>query len=136
MNVALLLLVVIIVVAALCLAGGIVALVLFIISKASRQRLLLEKYSTPSPPCGQVMPRQTVKIGAVVYKRCVTVGIAPEGLYISIRRKTMLIPWHDLKPAGHTMLHWRQIPLYKIGDPPIAALALQGDFPVRSSKSL
>lgn len=122
------LLVILIVVGAVLLALGIVALVLFILVKASRWRQLVARYATADPPTGQIFRHETVKIGAVVYKRCVTVGIADRGLYLAIGRKTVLIPWSECKEIGQTVLHWKRVPTLTIGAPSVATIIVQNDL--------
>lgn len=107
-----------------CLIVGFVLLVLFLLSKGGWRRLT-ERYATPNPPAGQVVQRQTVKIGAVTYKRCVTVGIANEGLYLTIWRKTVLIPWSEFKGVGQTMLNWQRVPVLTVGNPPVTTITVQ-----------
>jgi hypothetical protein len=89
---------------------------------------LAEAYSTPISPGGEVVKRQTLQIGAVVYKRCVTLGITDEGLYVSIWRKTILIPWHDFKRLGQATLYWQKVPMLTIGEPPVATITLPVSF--------
>jgi hypothetical protein len=106
---------------------GFVLLVLFLLSKGGWGRPR-ERYSTPNLPAGQIVQRQTVKIGAVTYKRCVTVGIATEGLYLTIWRKTVLIPWSEFKGVGQTMLYWQRVPLLTVANPPVATITVQNDL--------
>jgi hypothetical protein len=110
-----------------CLIGGFVLLVLFVLSKGGWRRLT-ERYATPNPPLGQIIQRQAVKIGAVTYKRCVTVGIANEGLYLAIWRKSLLIPWSEFKGIGQTMLYWQRVPLLTVGNPPVTTITVQNDL--------
>jgi hypothetical protein len=93
--------VLLIVIGVIALAGLITGMVYAIIALVQRidgskggWRRLAAVYSTVNPPAGSIATRETLKIGAVVYKRCVTVGISDEGLYVSIWRKTLLIPWN------------------------------------------
>jgi hypothetical protein len=112
---------------AACLIGGFVLLVLFLLSKGGWRRLT-ERYATPNPPSGHIIQRQTVKIGAVTYKRCVTVGIASDGLYLAIWRKAVLIPWSEFKGVGQTMLYWQRVPLLMVGNPPVTTITVQNDL--------
>jgi hypothetical protein len=120
------------VVVGLILLGGVVAGLVFLIFWIARNlggtkggwRGLTEAYSTTSPPQGQIQKRQTIQIGAVVYKRCVTLGVADEGLYVSFWRRTILIPWSDFTALGQATLYWQKIPMLTVGEPPIATIAL------------
>lgn len=79
-------------------------------------RRLAAVYATVDPPAGSIVTRETLKIGAVVYKRCVTVGIADEGLYVSIWRKTLLIPWNHFTKIEQATLHWNKVPMLTVGE--------------------
>jgi hypothetical protein len=85
---------------------------------------LAESYPAHGGPTGQSVPGQTVKIGAVVYKRCVTVGVADEGLFLSVWRKSALIPWSQVTAVGHATLYWQTVPLLTVGNPPVATLTV------------
>ena len=123
------LLIVLILAAAALFFTGIVALVLFLLSMAGGSwRRLVERYATANPPTGQVFQRQTVKIGAVTYKRCTTVGIADDGLYLTLWRKTVLIPWSEFTGIGQTMLYWQRVPVLTIGNPPVGTITMQNDL--------
>ena len=120
------LLVVLIVAGAGLLAAGIVGLVLFILFMAGGSwRRLAERYGTAGAPAGQVFQRQTVKIGSVAYKRCATVGVADEGLYLRVGRKTVLIPWSECTQTGETMLYWQRAPVLALGNPPVGTIVVQ-----------
>jgi hypothetical protein len=106
---------------------GFVLLLFFLLSKGGWRRLV-EMYATPNQPAGQTVQRQTVKIGAVTYKRCATVGIADEGLYLAIWRKAVLIPWSEFKGVGQTMLYWQRVPLLTVGTPPVTTITVQNDL--------
>lgn len=110
------------------LIGGLVFLILTIVRSlgghAGGWRRLVEKYSTANPPQGQVHKRQTLQIGAVVYKRCVTLSVTDEGLYLSVWRKTVLIPWHDFKRLGQATLYWQKVPMLTIGEPTVATITM------------
>jgi hypothetical protein len=81
-------------------------------------------YGTDKPPAGQIVARQTLQIGAVTYKRCVTLGIADEGLYVKIWRKTVLIAWSEFKSIGQATLYWQKVPMLTVGDPPVATMTV------------
>jgi hypothetical protein len=56
------------------------------------------------------------------------VGIATEGLYLTIWRKTVLIPWSEFKGVGQTMLYWQRVPLLTVANPPVATITVQNDL--------
>ena len=129
MNVTMLIL--LIVAGVVFLAGfvvGLVFLILFLVKQLGGTRggwrQLAEVYGTDKPPTGQIVPGQTLQIGAVTYKRCVSLGFADEGLYLTIWRKTALIPWTEFKALGQATLYWQKVPMLTVGDPPVATMTV------------
>lgn len=110
------------------LIAGLVLLILFVVRSFGAYqggwRRLLKEYLAPCSAQGQVHRRQTLKIGAVVYKRCVTVGIADEGFYLNVWRKTVRIPWQDFKRLGQATLYWQKVPMLTVGEPPLATITV------------
>ena len=107
---------------------GLVFLILFLVKQLGGTtggwRRVAEVYGSNNPPTGQIVTGQTLQIGAVTYKRCVTVGIADEGLYVAIWRKTALIPWTEFKAIGQATLYWQKVPMLTVGDPPVATMTV------------
>ena len=129
MNVTMLIL--LIVAGVVFLAGfvvGLVFLILFLVQQlggtAGGWRRLAEVYATANLPTGQITKRETIQVGAVTYKRCVTLGVANEGLYVAIWRKTVLIPWTEFKAVGQATLYWQKVPMLTVGDPPVATMTV------------
>jgi hypothetical protein len=110
------------------LVAALVYFILFVVKNLSGTtggwRQLAETYATTHTPAGESAVRQTVQIGAVTYKRCATLTVAEEGLYVSIWRKTALIPWREFKGIGEATLYWRKVPLFTVGDPTVATMTL------------
>jgi hypothetical protein len=107
---------------------GLVFLVVFIARQLGGTvggwRRLVEVYATANPPTAPIAARETVQVGATVYKRCASLSVADEGLYIRIWRKTALIPWSEFRSIGQTQLYWQTMPKLTIGDPPVATLTV------------
>ena len=115
----------------LLLAGfvvGLVFLILFLVKSFGGTTggwgKLAEVYGTNNPPTGHVTKAETIQVGAVTYKRCVTLAVAEEGLYVSIWRKTVLIPWTEFKAVGQATLYWQKVPMLTVGDPPVATMTV------------
>ncbi|MBM4088920.1 MAG: hypothetical protein FJ276_05730 [Planctomycetes bacterium] len=87
-------------------------------------RRLVEVYGSGNPPTGLITKRETIQVGAVTYKRCATLGVADEGLYVSIWRKTALIPWTEFKTLGQATLYWQEVPMLTVGDPAVATMTV------------
>lgn len=85
---------------------------------------LHQHFASPEMPADQLMTRQTVKIGSIVYKKCMDIGVFPNGLYLARGSRHILIPWREVRQLGQTMLYWSQIPLLTIGEPPIASIGI------------
>ena len=50
--------------------------------------------------------------------------MADEGLYVSIWRKTALIPWSEFKGVRQRTLPWQKVPMLTVGDPPVATMTV------------
>ncbi len=108
--------------------AGLVLAILFLVKQLGGTKggwgALADAYGTLGPLTGQIAERQTIQIGAVTYKRCVTLGAANEGLYVAIWRKMALIPWTEFKGLGQATLYWQKVPLLTVGDPPVATVTI------------
>jgi hypothetical protein len=87
-------------------------------------RRLAAVYATADPPTGQVTSGATITVGAVTYRRCATLVVADEGLYVAIWRKTALIPWTEFKGVRQATLSWQKVPMLTVGDPPVATMTV------------
>lgn len=84
---------------------------------------------------GKILKRQTVQVGAVVYKNCVQLTITPDGLHLS--RPSLLpmmrapesihLPWAAVQRVGTCKLFWQTAYVLHIGKPEIGAVTLQAD---------
>jgi hypothetical protein len=63
-------------------------------------------------------------MGAVVYNRCVTLGIEETGLYVAMRGTTALVPWAEFKGVDQVTLHWQKMPRLTVGDPPVTKMTV------------
>jgi hypothetical protein len=130
-------------------AVGLKFFILFLIQGAKGRDIktgwqrLLQAYATAKLPTGHIVPKQTVLIGLGWYKRCVTLGIADDGLYLSIRRDTVSIPWADFRLADPNAFHRHGVFLLTVGDPTITTInvpwdvfqMLQGRLPVANAEA-
>ncbi len=107
---------------------------------------LAEAFPALASPEGTLSVRQTIQVGRVVYKRCATVGITPQGLYLEVRipffsrLKPLLIPWEKINGLREGNLHWKKTVIFSLGDPEIGTVALSGsvcaDPPFSGPKAL
>ncbi len=103
------------------LALGVALLIVFLVKQfgqgAGGWKRLSQVCPAATLPNLETMKRRTVQIGLVLYQRCVTVGIAPDGLYPAIGRRAALLPWAEFPDNGQGKLHWQNVPVLSIGDP-------------------
>jgi hypothetical protein len=92
-------------------------------ARASGLTRLIERYATTAA-CGSGSLRgQTVQIGAVRWRRCVTVVADLGGLYLHVRPfggryAPVLIPWSDLRFKRATLLYWGKAATLSVADGP------------------
>ena len=73
---------------------------------------LARLYPADDRPEGQEYVRQTVQIGAIRYRRCVTVCVNPQGLYLWVQPRLVqvrpiFIPWREVKRTQGARLYGR-----------------------------
>ncbi len=84
---------------------------------------LAERHRAAAPPDGREFPGETVRVGAVNYKNCITVRVCPAGLYLApgsnpfVRRLApLLIPWSEIRSSHPTRLFWKSAHVLTVGD--------------------
>ncbi len=112
---------------------GIIVLAVRGFGRVSGLKALAERFPAGGEPADPLRGR-TVKIGAVQYKRCATVALTGEALYLSAgvfgggSRSAALIPWAQIRRSGEGRLYWRATHRFSIGEPPIATVELFEDL--------
>jgi hypothetical protein len=92
-------------------------------------KALVEHFPASSPPPGELFKEQTIEVGRVVYKRCATIGINPQGLYLknnssfSSRLKPLFVPWEMVKGVREGKLYWENTRILSIGEPEIGTIS-------------
>ena len=91
---------------------------------------LVKRYPATEPSQGTRLDKQTVQIGPVRYRRCVTVQIDDAGLTLWVRpplgrHLAIRIPWSELVPRSETRIYWARAMLLSVGQPEIATLRVQ-----------
>lgn len=79
-------------------------------------------------PVGPVASRQTIQIGGVIYRRCVTMAPTDEGLFVSVWGKRALVPWREITAVGQATLFWQKVPMLTVGNPAVATLTIPTDM--------
>lgn len=94
---------------------------------------LAERYPALTPPAGIRVDRQSVRVGGVVYKNCVTATLAAEGLGLDagwllrrFGRRPMLIPWDQFRGEQPTTLHWQAAVRLQVGEPAAGTITIKG----------
>jgi len=83
-----------------------------------------KRYSVSREPQGTKLLKQNVQIGAIRYRRCVTVHVNSEGLFLQIQfifcksRPPFFIPWHEINNVQDTNLYWQKAALLSVGNSP------------------
>jgi hypothetical protein len=112
------------------------------LSWQSGWRALARRYRAAKQRCGTRFPMQSGRVGAVNYRRCLTVGVSDAGLYLAvlfylrIGHPPLLIPWSDLTVvAVRDRWYARDITL-AAGDPRAAGghLAARLRLPLRVAR--
>ena len=96
-------------------------------SNISGLNRLAARYPAAHPPEGQKRVKQTVQIGAVRFRRCVTVHVGSAGLHLHVRPimsryPPVLIPWEELREPRRTRIYWQTAMLLAIGNPQVATI--------------
>ncbi len=95
---------------------------------------LAEQFAAHSQPEGDLFKGQTVEVGKVVYKRCVSVGVTKEGFYLEVkiplssRLKPLFIPWEMVKGLREGSLFWKKTVILSIGKPEIGSISIFTDL--------
>jgi hypothetical protein len=91
---------------------------------------LAERYPAGDAPEGAKHTKQTVQVGAVRYRRCVTVCLSPQGLYVWARPilskyPPILIPWDEIQHIQETRLYWERAMQLSVGSPQVGTITVQ-----------
>jgi hypothetical protein len=111
------------------LAFLVVALLTRFSARASGWSELAKLYAADGMPTGRRYARQTVQVGAIRYRRCVTVGIDSLGLWLWVkpqltRFRPVFIPWDKIKGTQETRLYSRQAVQLSIEGPPATTVTV------------
>lgn len=92
---------------------------------------LAARFATSAPMPAGALTGQTVQVGHVTYKRCVSVAADAAGLHLALTgigalfgNKPLLIPWPEFGPAQQERLYWAEAWRLPVGRPELAAVTL------------
>ena len=87
----------------------------------------------PAPP-GKPEPdfrRQTVKVGQVMWRNCVSVAILDDGLWLDVSaplpflaKTPMLVPWPEIAAVETVRLFWEEAAMLSVGRPTVGTITL------------
>jgi hypothetical protein len=95
---------------------------------------LAERFTALSPPVGDLFKGQTIEVGRAFYRRCATVGVSEQGLYLEVnipfssRLKPLFIPWEMVKGLREGKLYWKKTAILSVGEPEIGTIGLFTDL--------
>jgi hypothetical protein len=99
--------------------------------QASGYNRLAERYPAEGGSEGPAHTMQTVQFGPVRYRRCVTVHVSDQGLYLQpclfyVRYPPILIPWDEVVRVRPSRIHaWSQARLLSIGEPEVGTIRVE-----------
>ena len=105
-------------------------LVVLLLSHVSGWQRLSRGYESKVPPHGKAFLGQSGSVGPVSYRNCLTVHVAPEGLFLSvpfffrIGHKALLIPWSAIHTEETVKFLWHRAVRFEVGRPSSAQIRL------------
>ncbi len=100
-----------------------------ILSNISGLSKLADRYKTDLNPANLSLTGQTIQIGMVKYRKCVSFQTSEAGLFLHInvplwKSRKLLIPWKDLNHAGFTKIYWESAVSFNVGETYLATIAV------------
>lgn len=96
------------------------------LSKLSK---IAERYPACHPSTGENLTKQTLQIGAVRYRRCVTISIDTQGFYFCIhmifkKHPQIFIPWKEFRDIQESKIYQKRAKQISIGEPPVGIIRI------------
>lgn len=98
-------------------------LIVLLLSYVGGWQRLSKVHASTISPHGRAFHWISGGIGIVSYRNCLTVHVAPEGLFLSmpfifrIGHKTLLIPWQAIHSQEAARFLWAQAVRFQVGQP-------------------
>ena len=94
---------------------------------------LAEAYPATGQPGEPELTKQTLQIGTVRFRKCVTVRIGPQGFYLLVRPilsnyTAVLVPWDEVKGTREARIYWKRAIRMSIGSPPAGTITVLAGF--------
>jgi hypothetical protein len=92
---------------------------------------LSEVYATTRHLPTQLLRRQTLMVGQVLYRKCVTMGSDDTGLYLELGfpisilgKRPLFLPWTEFKRVEEGRLFWRKADVLSLGAPLVGTITV------------
>lgn len=88
-------------------------------------------YGAPEAPSGQILKHETLVVGKILYRNCVTVGLTEGGLGLAtdvpfglFRKPALFIPWTEVAEEESARLYWQEAVLLRLGTPVVGSITV------------
>jgi len=100
-----------------------------ILSNISGLSKLMAHYQTDLASDKFSLTGQTIQIGMVKYRKCVSILAAEAGLFLLInvplwKSRKLLIPWKEMRHAGYTKIYSESAVSFNVGETYLATIAV------------
>ena len=90
---------------------------------------LIKQFPAQKTPTEEFLDKQTIQIGKVRFRRCVTVKVYRTGLYLQVQTvfskyPPVLIPWREMQKLQPIKIYGRKATLLGVGTPRLTTLRL------------
>jgi len=105
------------------------AMIFKILSNISGLSKLMAHYQTDLASDKFSLTGQTIQIGMVKYRKCVSILAAEAGLFLLInvplwKSRKLLIPWKEMSQVGFTKIYWESAVSFNVGETYLATIAV------------
>lgn len=92
---------------------------------------LSEVYATTRQLPTRLLRRQTIVLGQILYRNCVTVGFDDIGLYLApgfpisiFEKRALFFPWSEFMRVEEGRLFWSKAAVLTLGEPVVGTITL------------
>ncbi|HEX7564470.1 MAG TPA: hypothetical protein VF396_14660 [Bradyrhizobium sp.] len=92
---------------------------------------LSEVYATTRNLPTRLLRRQTIVLGQVLYRNCITVGFDDIGLYLTpgfpvsiFGKRPLFFPWTEFTRVEEGRLFWRKAAVLSLGEPVVGTITM------------
>lgn len=92
---------------------------------------LSEVYATTRHLPAQLLRRQTLVVGKVLYRNCITVGFDDSGLYLEpgfpislLGKRPLFVPWTEFTRVEEGRMFWRKAAVLPLGEPVVGTITV------------